>query len=178
MAAQKDVTKNDVTIGKVIGTHSNQGLVKIIPLTDFPDRFLTMNTLVLEREGKFKELKVEKAKWHQKNILVKFAGIGNMTEAEDLKGYIVKIGRDELTELPDNSYYIFDIIGLRVYDDSGSMLGKVEDVLQTGSNDVYVVGRSEKKPLLIPALKQVVRDIDIANSKMTVSLIKEFISID
>ncbi len=173
MAAQKDVT-----IGKIIGTHSNQGLVKIIPLTDFPDRFLTMDTMVLEKEGKFKELKVEKTKWHQKYILVKFAGIGSMTEAEDLKGYIVKIGRDELTELPDNSYYIFDIVGLRVYDDSGAILGQVEDILQTGSNDVYVVGRAEKKPLLIPALKQVIKDIDIANGKMTVLLMKEFISTD
>ncbi|NTW04721.1 MAG: 16S rRNA processing protein RimM [Peptococcaceae bacterium] len=169
MAAQKDVT-----IGKIIGTHSNRGLVKILPLTDFPDRFLTMETMVLEREGKFKELLVEKAKWHQKYILVKFVGIGDMTEAEGLKGYIVKIGRDELTELPDNSYYIFDIIGLRVYDENGAILGQVEDILQTGSNDVYVVGSAENPPLLIPALKQVIKDIDLANGKMTVALMKEF----
>ncbi len=76
--------------------------------------------------------------------------------------------------LPEGHYYFFDIIGLSVYTETGEHLGEITDILQTGSNDVYVAERKNEKPLLIPALKEVVLQIDIPGKKMIVKLQEEW----
>jgi 16S rRNA processing protein RimM len=92
-----------------------------------------------------------------------------MNAAEQLRGGYLEITREQLVPLPEGSYYIFEIIGLKVYDLDGAYLGEITDVLQTGANDVYVV-ETGGKPLLIPALKQVVREVDLQGRRMRVEL--------
>ncbi len=167
----------DIVIGKIIGTYGNRGMVKIFPLTDFPDRFLNMDKMTLENDGHIREYTVSQVKEHQKYIVVKFDQVADMTMAETLKGSLVKISKDELMPLPEGSFYIFDIIGLEVYSEDGDFIGLVEDVLQTGANDVYVVTDKEKKeqkPLLVPAIKEVVKEIDIKGGKMIISPMQEY----
>lgn len=169
------MAERNVVIGKIVGTHGNRGMVKIFPLTDFPERFIKMDKMTLENDGKVREYTVAQVKQHQKFILVKYDQVVDMTMAESLKGYLVKISREELTPLPEDSFYIFDIIGLKVYSMDNSYIGVVEDIIQTGSNDVYVINDQEKnkKPVLIPALKEVVKEIDIKGGKMVISPLQE-----
>lgn len=159
-----------ITIGKIVAPHGVRGDVRIFPLTDFPDRFQDLQQVYVENAG---QMQLESARPHKKFILLKFAGINTMNEAGNLSGRLIKIGREDLVQLPAGQYYIFDIIGLTVFNEAGELLGVITDVLQPGSNDVYVVETPDKQELLVPAIKDVVKQIDIANKKMLVKLQEE-----
>jgi 16S rRNA processing protein RimM len=158
-----------ITIGKILSTHGRSGAVRVLPLTDYQERFRTKSRVQISVKGSRKIMNIEEAVPHQKYFIVKFAEIPDMNAAEEIKGGILEITRDELFPLPENTYYIFDIIGLSVSDKNRGQLGKITDVLQTGSNDVYVVDTGAR-PLLIPALKQVVKEIDLSGRFMVVEL--------
>jgi len=161
-----------INIGKIVGIFGNLGQVRIFPLTDFPERFLTMKEVLILSHGERKAFQIKKAYSYKKYMIIQFEEVTDMNTAESLKGAFLQITRQELTLLPEDSFYIFDLIGLEVFNEEGSHLGIIEDVIQTGANDVYVVSSSEKKrPLLIPALKQVVRQVDLKNQRMVVELL-------
>ena len=163
---------DNVTIGKIVAPHGVRGDVRILPFTDFPDRFLNMKNVLLE-DGS--QLTIEKAKRHKQFILLKFKGIDDMDAAEKLRNLALQVKREDAVPLPEGSYYIFDIVGLSVYTEAGELLGKVTNVLETGSNDVYVVDRpDEKQALLIPALKKVVTNIDVSGGRIVVKLQEEW----
>ncbi len=162
--------KQYITVGIIVNTRGHRGEVKVLPMTDFPERFAGMNSIILEMQGRFEELKIEKTYLHGKFVIIKFAGVDDMNAARNLKKGVLKVKREDLVPLPEGSYYIFDVIGLEVYTLEGRHLGKVTDVLQTGANDVYQVEGGNSKPILIPALKSVVKDINIAEGKMLVEL--------
>ncbi|MCL6479664.1 MAG: ribosome maturation factor RimM [Peptococcaceae bacterium] len=161
--------KRDITIGKVVSTYGTRGMLKVLPLTDFPDRFLDMDRVTLEQNGKQRDFAVTGVKRHRKHILIRLGQVNDVSAAETLRGALIKVGREELTPLPEDSYYIFDIVGLNVYSPEGEFLGVVEDVIQTGANDVYVVDTGDKKaPVLVPALKDVIREVDVKGGRMVV----------
>jgi 16S rRNA processing protein RimM len=159
-----------ITIGKIVAPHGVRGDVRIFPLTDFPERFHELKTVYVDDVG---QLKLESARPHKKFILLKFTGIDTMNEAAPLSSKLIKIRREDVVKLPEGQYYIFDIIGLNVFNEQGELLGVITDVLQPGSNDVYVVEQQDKKELLVPAIKDVVKQIDIAGKKMLVKLQEE-----
>lgn len=160
--------KRDITIGKIAGTHGNRGMLKLIPITDFPERFLEMKTITLERDGKQEVYSITEASPYRRFILIRLAEVPDMTAAEGLKGSLVKAAREELIDLPEDSFYIFDIVGLQVFTAGGSHAGEIEDVIQTGANDVYVVKRVNGPPVLVPALKKVIREVNIKEGRMVV----------
>ena len=95
-----------------------------------------------------------------------------MTAAERYKGCYIKIHRSQARELEDGHYFIADIIGSDVYTDEGQHLGKVDDIYNTGSNDIYVVKDELGKQILLPGIEDVILDVDIENQKVTVHLLK------
>lgn len=163
-------TDQYITIGKVINTHGRRGEVRVLPLTDFPERFDAMQKVRVQGPEKNVCLGIEKSYQHKKFIILKLAGIEDMNAAEALKGSPLLITRAELMPLPEDSFYIFDIVGLEVYAEDGRWLGQVQEVLQTGANDVLIVQGKSPRPLLIPALKQVVRSVDKEQGKIIVCL--------
>jgi 16S rRNA processing protein RimM len=94
-------------------------------------------------------------------------------DAMRLTGKLLTVDRSEAAPLSDGEFYTFDIIGLTVYDSEGRELGQVENVLRTGSNDVYQARRTDGGELLIPALKAVVKEIDVAGGRMVVDMPEE-----
>ncbi|MFZ5648535.1 MAG: ribosome maturation factor RimM [Bacillota bacterium] len=160
----------DIIIGKIVGTHGNKGVLKVQPITDFPDRFLGMDSITVDQDGKFKTYTIVKAERYRQHILIRLAEILDMNGAEALKGAYIKVAREELADLPEGSYYIFEIVGLNVFTTEGEPVGVVEDVIQTGSNDVYVVSTGKNPPLLVPALKDVVKEVDVKGGRMMVNL--------
>ncbi|HAU32624.1 MAG TPA: 16S rRNA processing protein RimM [Desulfotomaculum sp.] len=158
-----------IIIGKVIGTYGNRGWVRVLPLTDFPERFFKMDRVILSKGNLEKEYFISEVKQHKNYLLIDFQGISDMNAAELLVGALLQVTREQLVKLPADNYFIFDIIGLFVYTETSEYLGKIEDVLHTGANDVYVV-RKDQLLLLIPALKQVVKKIDLENCRMIVKL--------
>lgn len=158
-----------IVVGKILNTHGRDGAVRVLPLTDYPQRFKVKSRVYVSLKGSRKLMSIEGYFPHQKYVIIKFEEIPDMNTAEKIKGGILEITRDELFPLPENTYYIFDIIGLTVSDKKRGSLGTITEVLQTGANDVYVVGTGAR-PLLVPAIKQVVKEIDLPGRLMLVDL--------
>ena len=159
-----------IKIAKVINTHGVRGEVKAIPLSDFPERFNSLRTVFLEKGNGYTEYRVESIRWHKNELLIKFEGIENPEQAEMLKNKYLSVKVKDTVPLPEDCFYFFEIIDLDVVDVNGVKLGTVQDILQTGANDVYVVHRDKGKELLIPALKKVVKQVDLERGIMVVDI--------
>lgn len=164
------MTEQYITIGEIVNTQGIKGEVRVLPLTDFPERFNQMDEVIIDTNGNHTVYQIDSVRYHKKFVIIKFKQLSNMNEAEKLKGSLLKITRDQLMPLVEGHYYIFEIIGLDVFDEAGTKLGKVKQVLQTGANDVYVIKASQGKDILIPALKTVVKEINTEANRMVVEL--------
>lgn len=162
-------SEKKIVIGKIGAPHGVRGEVRIVPLTDFPDRFNNLRTVFLDEN---QQLIVESVKYNKQFILLKFRDFSDRNAVEKLTGKLIKVDRSAVPPLAEGEYYSFDIVGLAVYDTDKNYLGKISEILKTGSNDVYVV-ESDSKQILLPALKKVVTAIDLAAGTMTVILPEE-----
>ena len=158
-----------LTVGKIINTHGVNGELKVMPLTSDITRFDYLKLVWLEQNGKQIEHFVEKARYHKDFVLLTLRGVDTMEKAAALKDCELKVDRRHARPLEENEYFIADLIGCRVYE-NGVFLGKVTDVLQTGRNDVYVTEGGKYGEILIPALEQVVRKVDVENRHIDVEL--------
>ena len=153
--------------------HGVRGEVRINIETDFPERFAPREVFSArfpEGSGKgLLRLEVESARPHKQAMLVKFAGVDTRDAAEALRGAEIVIPREEVRPLPDGSWYIFELEGLEVYTEDGTRLGVLTEVLQGAGNDVYVV--QGEREILLPAIKQVVLDVDRDARRMKVHLL-------
>ena len=156
-------------IGKVGAVHGIHGELRIIPLTDFIERFETMTEVMVGDEL----LHIESCRYHKQDVLMKFREYPVREDAMRLTGRLLTVERSGAAPLDDGEFYTFDIIGLTVYDVEGTELGTVENVLRTGSNDVYQTRLTTGGELLIPALKAVVKEIDIKGGRMVVDMPEE-----
>ncbi len=104
-------------------------------------------------------------------VIVKFAGLNHINEVEKYKGARLYVTRENALELGEDEYYFADLAGLRVETQEGQVLGTVKDILQTGANDVYVIDREKQKDLLIPAIKDCVKQIDLEAGRMVICLL-------
>lgn len=159
------MSNDSLTVGVILAPHGVRGDIRIKPLTERPERFFEAPSINIKGFGL---AKIENARWHKQFILLKLEGIDDMDAADRLRGLEIIMYKSELGKLPAGRYYAFEIIGLAVYTATGELLGKVSDVLSTGATDVYAVQLTDGKKLLLPAIKEVVLEIDIDNKKMVV----------
>lgn len=164
------MTPDLIAIGEIVAPHGHRGTVRVLPLTDFPERFLNMDSVTIFKDGQGKQYTVESAKRHQQFILLTLAEIKDMNAADFLRGTVIKVPREEAAPLPAGRYYVFDVIGLEVRSEDGRHLGTVDAVFQTGANDVYSIVQPDGREILIPALKEVVLEIDVPGRRMVVRL--------
>lgn len=158
-----------VTIGKILKTQGRRGEVRVLPLTDFDKRFEDLSEVSLVTKDRVcKVCKIKSVWYHRSFVILGFEHIDSISEAEKLRGAFVNIKREDIVKLPQGSYYFFEIIGLTVFTDDDKCLGKIVDVLRTGSNDVYIVKDDRKKEYLIPAIKSVIRKISLEEKKMII----------
>ncbi|NMB96893.1 MAG: 16S rRNA processing protein RimM [Clostridiaceae bacterium] len=159
-------------IGKIVKTHGVKGELKVLPLTDYVERFFDLKwAFVGNEDDNLRKYSFEKVRLQKNLVIVKFRGINNKTEAEVLKDNFIKVDRENAIKLPEDTFFICDIIGCEVLDeDTGNKLGVVYEVLQTGSNDVYVLKSDNSKEILIPALKTVVKKVSLEDQKIWVKL--------
>lgn len=162
-------------IGQIVNTNGLKGFLKVKPLTDDITRFEDLETVYIQKHKDFVEFKVQDVKYIKNMVLLKLEGIDNIGEAEKYKNFYIKINRKDAVELEENSYFIVDIIGSEVYTEENELLGKVVDVFQTGSNDVYSIKNQEGKEILLPAISDVIKDVDIKNKKIVVHLMEGLI---
>jgi 16S rRNA processing protein RimM len=158
-----------IPVGQVVNTHGNKGEVKVLPLTDDASRFEELKTVFVEEERQVTPLSVATVRYHKGMVLLTFLEIADMDRAAALKGQFLKIPESELKPLPEGRYYIFQLVGLDVYE-GDLYYGRITEVLQPGSNDVYVVRDGANREILVPALKWVIRSVNLEINRMEVVL--------
>ncbi len=159
-------------VGKIVNTHGVRGEVKMMPLTDDPSRFDDLEWVFVDYKGTMTRYDIQSVKYFKGMVIIKFAGIDDPETAAALKGCYALVDRENAVRLPEGTYFICDIIGCSVYDENGRLLGQVRDVLQTGSNDVYVVRNDSGREVLIPALRSVVRNVQPEQKRIDVIIPK------
>lgn len=155
------------TIGQVVALFGVRGEMKVRLLTDIPDRFQQLGAVYIGSDHR--QYAIERVRPYKgESVVLKLAGIDDANTAEALRHQSLFIPLSELAELPPDSYYQHDIVGLTVVTLAGRELGRIVDIMETGSNDVYIVKGSAGKEVLIPAIKAVVKQIDLARHTMSI----------
>lgn len=158
-----------VTIGAVTAPHGVRGEVRVLPLTDFPDRFFDLKRVYLLQGQTRSEHRVEGVKSLTRGLfLLKLGGVDSREEAERLRRAEVQVPRSEAVPLPPGRYYVFELVGARVVTVEGEELGVLKDVLTTAANDVYIVEGHDGREILIPAVRHVVLSIDVEGGEIVV----------
>ena len=163
--------KNDLEIGQIVNTHGLRGDLKVMPWCDDPAVFDELAYVIIDGV----EYDIEKSRMQKNMVLLKLEGIDDINEAEKYRNKVLTVPREEMGDLPEGTYYICDLLGCVVETVDGRNLGKITDIIKTGSNDVYVVEDIGKKQVLIPVIEQVVKSVDIDEKKVLIEPLKGLI---
>ncbi len=164
-----DADQQYLVVGEVLKPWGYHGEVKIKIISDYPKRLVKHKTVYVGEPAR--AFQVERARLHSGFALLKFVGCDTPEQVAKLRGELVRIPVEEAAKLKKGQYYQYQIIGLNVVTAEGERVGEVEEILETGANDVYLVRTPEGKELLLPAIKSVVKEIDLENKTMTVELL-------
>ena len=159
-------------IGQIVNTFGIKGMVKVKPFSDDIRRFDKLKNVYIKKNSIEEKYIIEEVKYHKQMVLIKFKGIDKIEEAELLKNSYILINREDEEPLEEGVYYIVDLLGLDVYTDENILLGNLEDIYNTGSNDIYVVKDENGKQILLPGIPDVIKEVDIENKKIIVHLLK------
>jgi 16S rRNA processing protein RimM len=167
---KSEIEKDYVLVGKIIGVHGLGGTIRIRSYGASLEIFKPgAALLVISPEDRKTSCKINWIKPHARGALLTFREICNRDQAKALTGSELYIESRRFPKLEDGAYYWFELIGLNVYTSNDRYIGHLESIIETGANDVYVVKKNNKE-ILIPALKSVVRSIDIEQKIMRVQL--------
>lgn len=159
-------------VGVITSTHGLKGEVKVYPTTDDIKRFSFLDACFLETDGKRIPMQVEGCKFFKNMAILKFKGYDSIERVEAFKNCGLWVDREHAVPLEEGEYYIADILDAKVYEEDGSFLGILTDVMETGANDVYVIKLENGKELLIPAIPQCILEVDTETPKLVVRLMK------
>ncbi len=162
-------------IGKILGPYGLKGQVCVKPITDFVERFKKLKRVYIgDNPVEVEEYYVVSSFLRHENVILKFKNVNDRTTAESFSGKFIYIPEEELVSLPDGFYYVHDLIGLKVYDVNGNKIGMITDVWLLPANDVYVV-ESKGKEVLIPAISDVVKKVDLEKKMVIIELMEGLI---
>ena len=160
-------------LGQIVNVRGLKGEVKVNSFTDDNTKFERLPKVFIKRnKGDLEERKIEKVSYNKNQVIIKFVGINTIDEAEKLRNSFILVDRDDLGSLPEGIYYIADLIGLDVFTEEGELLGKVDDIYNTGANDIYVIKDDLGKQRLLPGIKDVIKEVNIEEGKIIVNLIE------
>lgn len=162
--------ENMLRVGVIANTHGIRGEVKVFPTTDDVKRFEKLKQIFIDTEKELIELQISSVKYFKNLVILKFKNIDNINQIEKYKGRDLLITRENAVPLEEDEYFIYDIIGAKVIEEDGSEIGELKEVLTTGANDVYVVKTTEGKEVLLPVIKDCVKEINVPDKKVVVHL--------
>jgi 16S rRNA processing protein RimM len=158
---------NYLEIGKITRYQGNKGEVRIQPSTDIPERFFDLENVYLKKDVEILELDIEYIRFHKQFVIIKFIDVNSIDEAEELKNYRVLIDKSEKYLLPEDNYYIDELIDCRVYLSDDQYLGILIDVIDTAGTDIFLI-KGELKEYMLPASKDMIIEIDLDAKKIIV----------
>lgn len=157
-------------VGVISTTHGIAGEVKVFPTTDDMNRFKKLKEVILDTGKETQLLHIQQVRFFKNMVIVKFKEFRNINDVERLRGKSLYVTRENAVKLQKDEYFIADMIGIQVVSDEGEDLGILQDVMQTGANDVYVVEKDGEE-LLIPAIKDCILSVNVEEGKMEVHLL-------
>lgn len=162
-----------LAIAQILAPFGVRGEVRCRILTDFPKRFARLKTVYIGQEDAPNPLPytLEGFRFHRDQVLLKLGGVNTPEAAAKLRHLLVQIPLNEAMPLEEGQYYHYQVIGLEVFTRQGEFLGHVAEILPTGSNDVYIV-RGDQGEILLPAIADVILEIDPVNGRMLVELME------
>ena len=157
--------KEMLQAGKICNTHGIKGFVKVIPWTDFPEVFENFSVVYIDG----KEYKIQQVSYKKASVLLKLSGVDTVSDAEMLKDKTLYCTKDELGDLPQNTYFVADLLGCFVYEND-KCWGKLKDIISTGAADIYEIEDESRKCIYLPAIKENILSIDINEKRIEVSI--------
>lgn len=162
----------NLEIGQIVNTFGIKGFVKVNPWVNDITRFDNLKKVYIKIRKEQKEFEIEEVKYHKNQVLLKFKGIDTVEMANTYRNAILEIDRKDAIPLKKGQYFIADLLESEVYSDEGKKLGILDDIYNTGSNDIYVVKDELGKSILLPGIPDVIKEVDIENKKIIVHLLK------
>jgi len=162
-----------IAIGEIISPWGVEGHLKVRVLTDFPERFSPLSKVYIKHQPRT----IRSAIWQKDRVIIKLDNIDSYQEAQGLLGQLIEIHHNQIKSLPDGQYYHFQLIGLEVQTTSGEHLGNISQILAAAGNDVYVV-RGSQGEILIPAVEDVVKSVNIKRGFIIIEAIEGLLSLN
>lgn len=159
-------------VGIITATHGLKGEVKVFPTTDDVKRFKRLREVILDTGKEQIGLEVESVKFFKQFAIVKFKGIDDISAVEKYRKASILVTRENAVRLKKDEYFIADLMGLKVRDESDAEIGVLRDVMETGANDVYVIDLTDGRELLLPAIKQCVLEVDPEGGFMKIHILE------
>ena len=166
---------DELQVGVITQTHGIRGEVKVFPTTDDANRFKKLKEVILDKGRERLSLEIEGVKFFKQFVILKFKDYDSINDVEKYKQGKLLVTRDKAVRLKKDEYFVADMIGMRVVTDEGEDFGILKEVLATGANDVYVVSR-EGGEVLLPAIKECVKNIDIDGQVMEIHVMDGLLS--
>ena len=157
-------------VGVITQTHGVRGEVKVFPTTDDVNRFKKLKQVILDTGKETMPLEIQSVKFFKQFVILKFKGIDNINDIEKYKRCSLYVTRKHAVALEEDEYFIADMIGMEVCTEDGNIFGTLKDVIETGANDVYVIENAEHGEVLVPAIKECIRSVDIEKGQMMIHL--------
>lgn len=157
-----------IKVGKIANTHGIRGELKVLPLTDFEDRFSADHHFYLGEEKK--TVRIDKVRFHKGAMIMSFDEFDNINEVEKYKGDFLYINKEDRVILPEDTFYVDDLIGFSVYEEE-QLIGTLKEIQTSYVNDIYLVDTGEGE-LMIPCVKEFILGVDLEAKKINVRLIE------
>ena len=161
---------SEMQVGIITQTHGIKGEVKVFPTTDDVGRFKKLKQVIMDNGRERLNLEIEGVKFFKQYAILKFKGYDSINDIEKYKSAKLYIKREQAVKLKKDEYFIADLIDMEVVTEDGEYFGKLKDVLTTGANDVYIVTREDGTEVLLPAIKQCVKSIDMEQGRIIVHI--------
>lgn len=156
-------------IGEIVGSHGVKGELKVIPHTDFPQRFFELDVVKIQRGKETRQLHIDNVRQHKTLFLLQCREVTHRCQADALKNWVLVVDYQDAVPLPADHYYDYQLLGMEVWDVTGqTLVGTITQVLHLPANAAYQVARPQGQVVLIPALKSVVRLVDVVNKRMEI----------
>ena len=159
-------------VGIITTTHGVKGEVKVFPTTDDTNRFKKLREVILDTGKEKITLEIEGVKFFKQMVILKFKGIDTLDDVAKYRQAGLYVTRDTAVKLGKDEYFIADLIGMEVYDEFDQLIGSLEDVIETGANDVYVIRMTDGRELLLPAIRQCILNVDAQGGRMQVHVLE------
>jgi len=161
-----------ITIGKIISYWGTKGFLKVYALTFIPERFYKLFRVFVSNGRDRKFFVVQKVKPYKGNVwLFKLKDIDTIQDAERLRGWYIEIPEEEKISLPEDTYFIDDLIGLKIYSQEGEYIGTLKNIIEGLASDLYIIEKIDGEAL-IPAVKEFIKEVNLKEKKIIVKLIE------